>query len=371
MNPSLLRFRPLAAAILCAVIAPAAFAVTATTDPVGFVKVSFQGSADSYSSIPFKRTPEYAGSIASVAGNTLTISGTPNFGNLVYTSPSQPKHYYILVTSGAKIGRYYSIDTNSTNTLTVDPAGDTITSLASSTFQVIPYDTLGSLFPGAVGVIPSPTHGLGTRQTEILIPDNVNEGTDLPAYKSYYYYSGTAGAGAGWRWADDPGTKANDDVIYPDSYFVARQNTASASETTYMGTVHMGALSTVLGTITANVDQDNAVSLPIPANLTLTQLNLYPSAFTGSSGHGLGARKDELLVWDNSVNAGFDKPADRSYYYYTGAAGAGAGWRDSNDPGTLANSTIALTPTTAIAVRKKGAASPGTVVWTLTPPYAP
>ena len=371
MNPSLLRFRPLAVAVLCAVIAPAAFAVTATTDPVGFVKVSFQGSADSYSSIPFKRTPEYAGSIASVAGNTLTVSGTPNFGNLVYTSPSQPKHYYILVTSGAKIGLSYSIDTNSTNTLTVDPAGDTITSLAGSTFQVIPYDTLASLFPAGAGVVGSPSHGLGSRQTEILIPDNVTAGTDLPAFKSYYYYSGSAGVGAGWRLSGVTGVKADDDVLYPDSHFVVRQNTASTSEATYMGTVHMGALSTPIGTIAANTDQDNAISLPIPANLSLAQLSLYPSVFTGSSSHGLGSRQDEVLVWDNAVNPGVDKPADRSYYYYTGTAGLGAGWRLSGVTGALANDTVVLTPTTSLTVRKKGNASPGTVVWTVTPPYAP
>lgn len=371
MNPSLLRFRPLAAAILCAVIAPAAFAVTATTDPVGFVKVSFQGSADSFSSIPFKRTPEYAGSIASVAGNTLTITGTPNFGNLVYTSPSQPKHYYILVTSGAKVGISYSIDTNSTNTLTIDPAGDTITSLASSTFQVIPYDSLASLFPTGSGVVASPSHGLGARQTEILIPDNATAGTDLPAFKSYYYYSGAAGVGPGWRLSGVTGVLANDDVVFPDSHFVVRQNTASTSEVTYMGTVHMGPLATPVGTVAANTDQDNSIAFPIPANLTLAQLTLYPSAFTGSSSHGLGSRQDEVLVWDNTVNPGLDKPADRSYYYYTGAAGVGPGWRLSGVSGALANDTIVLTSTTSVKLRKKGSASPSTVIWTVTPPYAP
>ena len=369
MNPSLRRFRPLAVAALCAMIAPAAFAVTATTDPVGFVKVDYQGNSDSYSSIPFKRTPEYAGSLASVSGNQLTASGTPNFGNLVYAAGTQPKTYYVLFTSGPKLGLFYTITANTATTVTVDPLGDDISGVAAATFQVIPYDTLGTLFPGGQGVVGSAAHGLAVRKTEILIPDHTTAGANLAATAPYYYYTGIAGAGPGWRRQGATGTIVNDGVLYPDSTFIVRQNDGTASNTTFMGTVHMKSLAATIGTIDANTKQDNAVALPIPAELNLTQSNLFESgAFVGSTAHGLAVRKDELLVWDNAV-AGKNKAADRIYYYYTGVAGVGPGWRLQGASGTVANTDIVIAPNGGIVIRKAATPAPGTVTWTVLPPY--
>ena len=138
-----------------------------------------------------------------------------------------------------------------------------------------------------------------------------------------------------------------------------------------MGTVHMAALATPVGTIADNTNQDNAITLPIASNLTLTQTNLFESgAFVGSSSHSAATRKDELLIWDNSI-LGKDKASDRSYYYFTGATGNGPGWRLAGDTSTVRNTEVVFTPTTSLALRKKTTGTASTVVWSVTPPYVP
>lgn len=377
MRPSTLLFRAAGIAILTSIISAApALSQTATTDPVGFITVNAAGNADSFSFIPFKRTPEYAGAVLTpggVAGSVVTIAGTPNFtaNQFVYVAGTQPKKYYALFTSGPKLGMYYSVTANGTNTLTLDPAGDDISGVSGATLNVIPYDTLGSVFPGGQGVNGSSSHSAATRQTEILIPDNLTPGTDLAAAKSYYYYTGAAGAGPGWRQAGFSGVIANDDILNPDTPFIVRHNVASGTSITFMGTVHMGTLSTPIGTIGAGQDQDNAVSLPIASNMTLAQSKLFESgAFVGSSSHSATLRQDQLLIWDNTI-PGKDKAADRSYYYYTGAAGNGPGWRLAGDAATVRNSDVVFTSTIGASIRKKSAGAPASVIWSVKPPYVP
>ena len=378
MNPSLRRFRPLAVAALCAMIAPAAFAVTATTDPVGFIKVSYQGNADSYTFIPFKRTPEYAGSITSVTGgNVLTASGTPNFGNLVFGEPAQPKTYFILLTSGPKLGMFYTVTANSSNSVTVDTLGDDLSAVATSNFQIIPYDTLGTVFPGGQGVNASTSFLAASRQSEVLIPNNATAGTNLAAAKSYFYYTSVSNPSLnGWRQAGNNSRIANNDILVSDTPLIIRHNVATATETTFMGTVHMGTLTTPLGIIDAAKNQDNPIALPIAASLSLTQLNLFESgAFAPSTSFIAGSRKDELLVWDNTlpgVTFGKNNAAFKSYYYYTSVSNPSLnGWRKSGDNATIANNDIVLTSTTQLTVRKKTTGVASTVIWSVKPPYAP
>ena len=376
MRPSTHLCRAAGVALFTALLATPAFGQTATTDPVGFITVNAAGNADSYTFIPFKRTPEYAGAVATpggVSGNVLTIAGTPNFtaNQFVYVQGTQPKKYYTLFTSGPKLGMYYSITANGTNTLTIDPAGDDISGVSGATLNVIPYDTLGSIFPAGQGVNGSSTHSVGARQTEILIPDTSTPGIDLASAKSYYYYTGALGVGPGWRLAGAIGTIANDDILFPDSPFIVRHNVATATSITYMGTVHMGTLTTPVGTINSSTDQDVSVSLPIAADLTLAQTKLFESgAFVGSTTHSVGSRQDQLLVWDNAI-AGKDKAADRSYYYYTGALGAGPGWRLAGDIGTVRNNDVVFTSSVGIAIRKKASATSTGAIWTVKPPYVP
>lgn len=373
------------------------------TDPVGFVTVNLAGNSDSYVHIPFKRSPEFAGVASALSANgtydagepftdgnsngswdngetftdtnnVIALGGTPALtaNQFVYVAVTQPKSYYVFLKTGTRAGMYYTVVSNAGASLTVDTAGDDLSTAidANTTLEVIPYDTLGSIFPGGAGVNPSSSHSAGTRQSEVLIPDHSTAGKDLAFPLSYYYYSGTAGPGAGWRKTGVVGTIANDDVLLPDSFFAVRHNVATSTSLTFTGTVQMAQLATPVGTIGAT-DQDNAVALPFATEMTLAQLKLYESgAFAGSSSHSAGTRQDEVLVWDNSV-IGKDKAASTSYYYYTGTAGLGAGWRKASVPGTLANTDVVIGPTKSIVIRKKATAQPATLLWSVLPPYAP
>lgn len=372
-------------------------------DPLGYVTVNLAGDSDSYVNIPFKRSPEFVGVASALSANgtydagepftdgnnsgswdngetftdtnnVIALGGTPGLtvNQFVYVAVTQPKRYYVFLKSGTRAGMYYSVVSNAAASLTVDTAGDDLSTAINSTttLEVIPYDTLGSIFPGGVGVNPSPSHSAASRQSEVLIPDLSTAGKDLAFPQSYYYYSGTAGPGAGWRKAGFVGTLANDDVLLPDTFFAVRHNVATSTSLTFTGTVQMARLATPLGTLGVT-DQDNAVALPFATEMTLAQLKLYESgAFVGSSSHSAGTRQDEVLVWDNSV-IGKNKAATTSYYYYTGTAGLGAGWRKASVPGTLADNDLVIGPTKSIVIRKKATAQPATFLWSVLPPYVP
>src|SRR2546430_2155861 len=84
-----------------------------TADPVGFTTVSCLGNSDTFVSIPFTRPAEYVGAIASAAGDTITVSGSPWASNqFVYVAGTQSKHYYALIgagTSNPKQGHTYLV----------------------------------------------------------------------------------------------------------------------------------------------------------------------------------------------------------------------------------------------------------------------
>src|SRR5262249_23765940 len=119
------------------------------TDPVGFTATSCLARSDTYVSIPFTRPPEFIGTVQSAGDNILTINGVPGWSNnhFVYTTSSQPKHYYVLIGNGGttnpKEGHIYQITGNGSNTLLVDTTSDNLTGIVANTqVSVIPHWTL-------------------------------------------------------------------------------------------------------------------------------------------------------------------------------------------------------------------------------------
>lgn len=378
-------------------------AAEVSTDPLGVFTFEASGNSDSYVYLPLRRVPEFVGAVSALSknanydlgepftdsngnkvrdagevfedtDNVITLSGNPSLtaNQYVYAAGSQSKHYYLLVTSGPRAGMYYTVLANGVASFTVDAAGDNLPGSlsAGSSVEIVPFHTLNSIFPGGVGVHPCSTHSIANRQSEILIPDNATAGKDLAAVVSYYYFSGTTGAGPGWRRAGAASVLANDDVLLPDTFFVIRHNISSATTVKMLGGVQMATLSTPLN-ISAGVDQDNSVALPFATEVTLAQLNLVASgAFAGSSTHSISTRQDQLLVWDNSI-PGRNKAADSSYYYYTGTSGAGPGWRKSGVASVVADSDVVISNTKCIVIRKKAGSAASTVLWSVRPSYAP
>nr|WP_075089750.1 TIGR02597 family protein [Verrucomicrobium spinosum] len=254
-------------------------AAEVSTDPLGVFTFETSGNSDSYVYLPLRRVPEFVGTVATVSkngaydvgepftdtnnnsvrdsgevfvdtDNVVTLSGTPGLisNQFVYAAGTQPKHFYMLVSSGSRAGMYYTVLANGVGTLTVDAAGDNLLSTlaAGATVDVVPFQTLSSIFPAGGGVHPCSTHSIANRQSEILIPDNGTAGKDLAAVVSYYYFSGSTGAGPGWRRAGAASVLANDDVLLPDTFFIIRHNIATPTTVKMLGGVQMATLSTPL-----------------------------------------------------------------------------------------------------------------------------
>ena len=363
---------------------------TAATSPVGFITKSCLANTDTNLTIPFTRPPTFVGAAtggtnSATTTGTITFSGTPFTASAYkYVQGTQSTHYYAYVTGGAKEGAIYDITDNTANSLTVNTNGDAISSLGSGTqVRVIPHWTLATALTLGQSVVGSSTFG-GTAPTQILVPDQSTPGTDLAAGAIYYYYTGTAAGGAGWRKVGGAvATIADDTILYPETFFVLRNNTANAlsfvptgSVSTLATAVTSGStqtvgvnIATVIDTLQANTDQDNAVALPVAVDTTLSGSNLYQSgAFTGST--SFSGSGDQLLVYDNTVS-GTDKAATKIYYYYTGTAAGGAGWRQQGDAVATLHNSDALPTGVGFVLRKRGTTTPQTVVWNYRPIIAP
>lgn len=363
---------------------------TAATSPVGFMTTACLANTDTNLTIPFTRPAAFVGAATSGANaanntGTITFSGTPFTASAYkYVQGTQATHYYAYVTGGTKEGAIYDIADNTANSLTINTNGDSINTLASGTqVRIIPHWTLATAFTVGQSVIGATT--FVNAPTQILVPDQATAGTDLVAAATYFYYSGTAAGGPGWRRLGGTFSAIYDDtVLYPETYFVLRNNTASNLSFVPVGSVStlsaavtsssaqtVGVnVATVLNTLAANTDQDNAIGLPVAVDTTLDGSNLYQSgAFTGQSVF-FGGTGDQLLVYDNTAS-GTDKAASKTYFYYNGSAAGGAGWRQLGEPFTALHNTDVLKAGAGFIVRKRGTATPTSVVWNYRPIITP
>jgi uncharacterized protein (TIGR02597 family) len=264
---------------------------------------------------------------------------------------------------------YYTIQSNTSNTLTLDLAGDDISGIVSgASVSVTPYWTLGTLFPSGNGVSGAASHG--SRPTELLIYNITTPGINLSSTGTYYYYSGANNGGPGWRMVGG-GVSAirNNDVLPPDSFMIYRQNNSTANTFQVVGNVHTKPFATILSTLQSNTAQDNYVAFPIAADMTLSQTQLYQSgAFLGSSSHG--SRVDQLLIFDNSAT-GLNKSSISTYYYYTGTSNGGPGWRMvGGGVNTIRDNDVVCKSGQGFVIRKAAQSSAVSVALKFTPPYA-
>ena len=358
---------------------------TVSTAPVGFNSVSTLGNSDTRFSVPLHRPAVYAGLVQSVSGtggNIVTAQGTPGWttgpDQFVYAQGTQSNTYYIEFTSGNKVGMTYTVADNSTNTLTLDLNGDALDGsngtgavAAGDSFSVIPYWTLGTLFPSGQGVTAAANVTGSGSLTQILVISGNAEGINLAPNFTYYYYGGNGTFAAGWRQIGGGFTTLFDDtVVSSDQTVVIRQNGVSATSVlTATGTVPTNQRSYVIGTIQANAQQDNWIGIDVPIALTLAQSNLATSgAFTGAS-NVTGTGGDELLVFDDTV-AGYNKAPNSIYYYYGGNGTFAAGWRKVGGGfTTLFDSTAVFQPGSGYIIRKQATSVPTSAVWSLPLPY--
>lgn len=355
---------------------------TVSSDPVGFNTITALGNSDTRFSLPLHRASAYQGAVASVAGNVLTVQGTPGWtaNQFVYSAGTQSNTYYVEITSGSKAGMFYTVlgnssdsGTTNTSTLTLDLNGDTTFTPSSvqagNTLKIIPYWTLGTLFPNGQGITGTGSiFGTGAA-TKVLVTDASAIGTNLGATQTYYFYTGASSNGPGWRKIGGGlSTIKNDDYLLPDTHVLIRQDGgAGDTKITVAGAVPVSGRSVVLGTYAQSTDQDNYAGVDIPIPMTLAQSGLATSAFLPSN--IFGTTGDQVLVFDDSV-VGMNKGASATYYYFNGTTYNGPGWRKIGGGFTnIFDNTAVFQPGSGVIIRKRSTGTPSSVVWNLPLPY--
>ena len=184
----------------------------------------------------------------------------------------------------------------------------------------------------------------------------------------FYYYGGTGTKG--WRKIGGGINTLQDDVpILPNTYFVIRHNDPAATSFFNVGSpTNQSPLLMPLARIQADVNQDNFVGIPTSVPMTLAQSGLVQSgAFLGGSDHF--NQQDLLLVFNDAVQEKNKIPV-KIYYYYTGAVGAGPGWRlIGGGINSIKDSELVFKPGWGYVIRKRKQATAGVVFWPVEPPY--
>jgi uncharacterized protein (TIGR02597 family) len=332
----------IATTLLAALLGTVASAQQAVTDPVGFVSVTVLANSDSMLAVPLNRAAEFKGTISSIAGNVITVSGTPGWtaNQFVQALPSQTKTYAVQFASGTKEGMTGSITANTTNTITVSlPSGDDFTGVvAGDQLDIMPFWTPSTLFSGTVAV--------GFELQGFVTASGINAGST-----EIYTHAGSN------TWED--GINGGDTTHSPLPFgiaLLARNNSASNATLSMVGSVPMSA-SRIRLTAPANTEQDIAFGFmsPIPEAL---------SAAPSGSANRLGfpvAIGDQIQGFDNSAT-GINKGAAEIYVWN------GSAWEDGINGGDI-DSTVTLKPGFGYLYRKAPSVGGVNVVWTRLPSY--
>lgn len=333
---------------------------TATTDPVGFMTIPTPTNNDTIIAAPLTKPPVFQGAVSSRSNFVITVNPSPNFSNLAATP------HYVQPVTGPQAGYLFDVATNTSNSITLVDNGVTPTGLdPSNTFKVVPYWTLGEVFPATdqnISFTPSGATG-PSRRTQVLLPNITGTGINRAPASFLFFVTNAADptnpAVSYWRSASTGTTNMNGTVLLPDSYFTVRNPTNAGTNlsVTIAGNVNTGAASVQLDSV-AGIANDNYVSLGRPTDITLNDLGLVQSgAFLQSLNATGPGRRDQLLVISNSA-PGINKAPSVFYYYITNA-----GWR-STATGTNDVGTNVIPAAIGYIVRKVSNNVPGTQFWT-------
>lgn len=360
-----------------AALASPAKALEANSDPVGYYTLNLVGASDNVMSVPMTRDAVFAGVVdqTPVGQNTFNalagaVSPAWAAGKFEYQNATQPQTYYVEFTSGALKGETYKINTNGTNSLTLDTEGDALNSsyalagnptgslAAGDTFLIRPYFRVKDIFEqNGTPIIDARTVAT-TAKDDILVPDYTTVGINKAPSLTIYYL-----AGQGWRAVGQGSTDFSNYILRPnESVTVRRRNTASVAIPN-LGGVLMNKNATFIpgGSATSGNDVYLSINRPQAVSLNASGLRTPDPATTVIVESPTDKnRKDELLAFDDK--ASLNKTPSATYYYL-----AGKGWRQVGSRSTTIGDTVMLQPGKAYILRKK-AGSAG-ADWTNMPTY--
>ncbi len=308
--------------LAAALLAPGAlFAqTTATTTPVGYVSLGNNGSVpantDVTVSIPLLKTAVFTGTVSSVSGSDVNLSGAPNLTSLT-TIP-----HVMVVEDNTKSGIIGLVTANDTDTVTVSlQAGQTLTGLAAGhKISIRPAWTVLNFLGNQLPIGTQLQAWSGSGQGIVLAPDLIFE------------WDGT-------NWVDTNSFEpADDTVLFPgEGYFL--RSLGAITNLVIAGEVPTAKHNISLaGNATPGIGQDNVISYFSPV-----------SEIIGNASIGFTAG-DQLLYYNNAASGTVKAPNVLEY--------DGLDWvdTDSFEPVTT---TFSLQGGQAYVYRR-AAAAPGT-----------
>lgn len=341
-------------------------AQSVATNPVGYTTVTCLPNSDTIVSVPFLDTTD---SISPTVSGTVSATGTSpdntasfTMGGITGLTTNQYQNlYYVRFTAGTLDGNVYQIASNTDTTVTINLNGDSATDIADGdAFTIYKFWTLGSLFPQETQT--TIVESLGTlafqQRSTVMLPDTSSEGVNL-APSSIFFLTST-----GWK-STTAGFPASDDqILWPDTYFVIRHPATVTESTNYVptGTVDTQNKFIIPLATSTTGKQDNFVAITRPVDVKLSELNLFESgAFTASLGTLSFQRRDELMIYSNT-STGLNKAPTAIYFH------DGTNWRLSDTGFPLANDAVIKT-TEGFIIRKYQTNDGATSFWSNTPSY--
>jgi uncharacterized protein (TIGR02597 family) len=293
-----------------------AFAQSATSPAIGFVKMSTEVGGDTPTSVPFERRPVYVGVVSAFddTSKTVTLQGAA-----LSTSPqifglngAQYSHY-IHFTTGALAGEYHPLTGNGTDTVTLD-TGESLAALTAEAdnAKVIPFWTLDTLFPGGEGITGSTS--LASSNTALLMWPSASSGTNVPPSFVYSYFSPLSI----WVEATTGITDQGGQIIAPDMPFVVRENGSTTNTLVFSGRVPKDPITINISTSSTEIT-DNPIALFRPVGSTLNQSGLLNANGTSNGAFepstSLVSPVDTVLIFDDNAT-GPNKAPSFVYSYF-------------------------------------------------------
>ncbi len=282
-------------------------------------------------SIPLDNPASYSGTVASISGSQLAISGTPGFTAGQYATAGSP--FIVKFENGARSGLQALITSNTANTLTISiPAGDNLSGAVGSSITIRPAWTLARLMGTSM---PDGTQVLGFSGT--------NPAINLSPDEVYEFAEGN------W-WDVITFDTADAHVLYTGKAYIVRNNTSTPINSFVVsGEVPTSASRVILSKKLSNRAQDNWISYVSPVDKPI-----------GSSGLGAIANvDDEVLAFDNNF-PGVNKSASRIVIW------DGQHWLDAFSCEDVSQ-TFMLNGARAYVIRRDASAPIGNTIWSNVP----
>jgi len=314
---------------------------TLNTVPEGAVTVTLPAitanqTFTSFISLPLTADPTYTGIVSTVTASstnghtsnadTISVADSP----APWTTNSMSGLYFVKFLTGQEKGRFILIQSNTTNSLTLDIQDNTLQTVGLSTsgfavtpgaagtgdsFEIFPADTLATLFGDGSTNNPLLLIGGSGTPTQAFVAADVIAiySQKLSRFQSYFFNS-TAGF---WE-LKGSSISANNTVLYPYGGLSIFRKALSGARASIPLTL-MGRIAEVPALVKAQTNATAFGSTTYPVDMTLSQLKLQlgPNWQTSTS-PGLA---DTVSVWSNTLSR------FQTYFQLPDAT-----WRQSTNP---------------------------------------